>query len=157
MSSQIAFGVHAGAARHAADERHLAEVLARAERVRRCRRGTHGHVPESTMNSSSPASPSLMTNSPACEGAHLGDLHHAQQLALGEAREQRHLGEHLALERELLGALVVGLGPLAEAHHDARDVVFAARFVGELDERRDRGVAVGFRRNRARALRGSSR
>ena len=52
------------------------------------------------------------------------------------------LREHLALEREALGALVVLGVALAEAHEDGGDVVLAAPLVGELDERLGRGVAV---------------
>ena len=74
--------------------------------------------------------------------AHLDRLHHAQELALGEAREQRHVREDLALEGEAARAVGVGRALFADLHDERRDVVLAAAVVGERDERLDALVAL---------------
>src|SRR5262249_36246600 len=57
--------------------------------------------------------------------ADLHGLHDAEQLAVGEACEERHPREDVALEGEAFGALVV-LGVAAQANDDDGDVVLAA-------------------------------
>ncbi len=76
------------------------------------------------------------------EGEHLGDLHDTEHLALLQAREERHLDEHVALEGEAAGAHAVLRVALAEAHQDGGDVILAALAVGELDEPLRGGLAV---------------
>src|SRR5262249_25037876 len=57
-----------------------------------------------------------------------------EQLTLLQAREEGHLGEHLALESEAAGANVVLRAALAEPDEDGGDVVLAAFAVRERDE-----------------------
>ena len=60
-------------------------------------------------------SPSRMTDVAVLVVADLDRLHHAQELALVEPREERHVREHVALEGEALGARGVDRALLADA------------------------------------------
>ena len=89
-------------ARDAADERHLADVLARAEVVSVC-------SPRDDADLALEHDEELVALVALADDdvavlvvADLDGLHHAEQLALGEPREERHVREHVALEREAL-------------------------------------------------------
>ena len=75
--------------------------------------------------------------------ADLDGLHHAQQLALGQPREEGHVREHVALERQPLArAPRRPRPPRRRFTTTRRDVVLAAALVRELDERLDARVAL---------------
>ena len=89
------------------------------------------------MKSSSPRSPSLMTTAPASKARTSTTC-----MTRSSSRSARRAKSGILASTSRLSASLrarsLSLGvALAEAHHDGGDVVLAARFVGELDERRD--------------------
>ena len=131
-----------GGARYASDERHFADVLSRSEIRERRLAARHAHLP--VEHDEELVALVAFLNDGVAVGvlAHFDRLHHAKELALRESREERHLGEHFAFERETLGAREILRRLVAELHDDGRDVVLAAAIVGELNERFDGEVAV---------------
>ena len=103
-------------ARDAADERHLADVLARARgRVSDLVAARHADL-ALEHDEELVALVALADDHVAVLVlAHLDRLHHAEELALGEAREERHVREHVALQGEALGARRVDRALLADA------------------------------------------
>ena len=119
-------GVNARRAGHAADERHLADVLAGAEIEQRLLAARDAHLAlehdEELVALVALADDELAV----LVLADLDGLHDAEQLALGEPREERHVGEHVALQGEALGARGVDRALFADVHDDGGDVVLAA-------------------------------
>src|SRR5256885_10289789 len=138
----FAIGMNGGAARRASDESHFSEMLAGAE-------GGEPYVSTRNPHLAGEHDEELIAaiaffDDPIAVGvgANFGNLHHPKKLSLGQPREERHLGEDIAFESELLSPLRVGDRALAESHHNGGDVVFPTRLVGEGNEALDRRVSV---------------
>src|SRR5450432_1060780 len=127
----VAHGVHARRARHAPDEGHLADVLAGPEVEQGLLAARDAHL---ALEHDDELAALVLPD--------LDRLHHAKELALGEPREERHVRERVALQREPLGALGVDRALFPDLHDEGGDVVFAAARVRELDERLDARVAL---------------
>src|SRR5580692_2468193 len=108
------FGGDGGGARHAANKGHLAYVLADAQARED---GVATRNPDGACEYDKELVPSLALLDDDLAGgvnAHLDGLHDAQKLTLGQAAEERHLRQHVALQGESSGTRLVESPLLAE-------------------------------------------
>ena len=115
MSSAPPDGGDGRRTRHAPDERHLSHVLARSEVRQRLLAARHAHLALENDEELVALVPLPDDDLAVLEVADLDRLHHAQELPLGETREEGHVRQHVALQRQALGARGVDRALLADA------------------------------------------